>query len=83
MDYKVNVTLPDFDFAFMLVITTIMSDFRFLSIENVQVGEISSSVQAQNQNPKPMIYTAADNNISSRVVLDFGNIKVNIFLLRY
>jgi hypothetical protein len=35
-------------------------------------------VKAEYPNPTPMIYTGADDNITSRVVLDFGNIKVNI-----
>ena len=78
LDYNVNITLPYFNFTFVFEITTIVNDFRFLSIENVQLGEISNSVQAQNQNPTPTIYTGVDDNITSRVVLDFGNIKVNI-----
>jgi hypothetical protein len=76
--YDVNITLPYFNFTFVFEITTIVNKFRFLSIESAETIDISNSVQAQNQNPTPMLYTGVDDNITSRVVLDFGNIKVNI-----
>ncbi|XP_028406171.1 uncharacterized protein LOC114528690 [Dendronephthya gigantea] len=76
LDYNVNITLPYFNFTFVFEITTIVNDFRFLSIENVKINGISSSVQAEHQSPSPMMYTAVEDNITSRAVLDFGKIKV-------
>jgi hypothetical protein len=79
LDYEVNVTLPDFNFTFSLVITTLLNDYPVLSIvKDIELVEISSSVQPQNQNPKPMFRTGIDNNITSRAILDFGKVKVSI-----
>ena len=82
LTYDVNITLPYFNFTFVFEITTIVNGFRFLSIENVTIDEISHSVQAQNKNPTPMFYTGVDDGITSRAVLDFGKIKVN-YLCRW
>ena len=78
-----NVTLPNLNFTLILMITTILNDLRFLGIENVQPPEISSSVQVQNQNLTPKFYSGVDDNITNRVALDFGNIKVNNILFHY
>ena len=76
LDYEVNVTLPDFNFTFSLVITTLLNDYPVLSIvKDIELVEISSSVQSRN--PKPMFRTGIDNNITSRAIMDFG--KVSIF----
>lgn len=83
LDYNVNITLPYFNFTFVFEITTIVNDFRFLSIENVQLGDISASVHAEDQAPSPMMYTAVEDNITSRAVLDFGKIKVSICKLMH
>ena len=80
LTYNVTTTLPDFTFTLILVITTIMEDFQFLSIENVQIGKISNSVQAKNSKPSPTMLTGADDNITSRVLLDFGKVEVNLSL---
>ena len=62
-----------------------MTDFRFLSIENVKRGEISNSVRVQYENPTPSMYTGAEDNITSRVHLDFGKIMVMyiLYILHY
>ena len=78
LDYNVNVTLPDFNFTLSLVFTTMSNDNPFLTIENVTIDEISNSVKAQNQNPTPTVYTRVDENITTRVVMDFGKLGVNI-----
>lgn len=78
LDYNVNITLPYSNFTFVFEITTIVNKFRFLSIENVVLGDVSASVKAQYPNPTPMMYIGVDDNITSRAVLNFGEIKVNI-----
>ena len=75
-----NITLPYFNFTFVFEITTIVNKFRFLSIENVILGEVSTSVSAQYPNPTSMMYIGVDDNITSRAVLNFGEIKVNILI---
>ncbi|XP_028405472.1 uncharacterized protein LOC114528088 [Dendronephthya gigantea] len=74
LHYNVEVTLPFFGFSFTLAITTILNDFRFLSIENVTLGAISDSVNADIKNPTPKKYTGSD-DITSRVTLNFSNVK--------
>ena len=79
MDYNVTATLPDSTFTLTLVFTTIMEEFIFLSIENVQIGEISDSVQPENRQPAPQsVLTDPDDNITTRVLLDFGKVEVNL-----
>lgn len=58
-----------------------MNKFRFLSIENVVIGDVSTSIKAQYPSPSPVMYVGVDDNITSRVVLNFGEIKVNIAIL--
>lgn len=77
LDYKINISMPFFNFTFLLEISTVVNAFRFLSIENVTLGEISDSIKAQHSSPTPKIYTGVNDNINGRVILDFGSIKVS------
>lgn len=76
LNYNVNVTLPYFNFPLIFEISTTVNPIRFLSIENVRTGLISSSVNPETPNPSSVKYTGVEDNVTSRVVLDFGQIKV-------
>ncbi|XP_046853309.1 uncharacterized protein LOC124446514 isoform X2 [Xenia sp. Carnegie-2017] len=75
LSFDINITFPNFNFHFILSLTTMINQLQVLSIENWQIINKSDSVRAQSLTQQ--IYTGKDDNTTRRVILDFGRVEIS------